>query len=95
MPWVDSSRSAKATRARAWAVRSAFQAPAPSPASALGPVEGAEPLDLKWLTTTVKSPPASPPAGRNVWASGSRALSKFSSSSRITDSPTVSSAAGW
>ena len=57
-----------AARAVACATRSGLALPWPVPSSV------PDPLDLKWLTTTMKSSP--PPTGVNAWAIGSRALPK-------------------
>ena len=99
MPVSAFMRSAKATRASAWPTRSALYAPWPSPESTLPPVAPEPPLDLKWLVIATNSVPAAPSdvpsAARNSCAIGSRALSKFVWSSRITDSPTGVTSAGW
>ena len=75
--------SANVTGALACATRSGLALPWPVPSST------PEPLDLKWFTITRKSWLAVPPAGRNAWASGSRASSK-AGSCRMCEVPT-----GW
>ena len=58
--------------ARAWAafVRVPLQLPWPSPASGSWTALQSEPLDLRWLTTTVSRPPVEVRA--KVWASDGR-----------------------
>ena len=64
-------------------MRSAFDAPCPSPVSVLpGPLP--EPFDLKWLTAKMKGSP--PAVGVKTWAIGSLALSNACPAALWSDS---------
>ena len=94
-PLSVGSVAIQSTSASAAAVRVRLQLPFPVGES--GSPAQAEPLDLRWLTTAVKTAPSA--LARKVWASDGRlsvSMKRGSSAEvRVAKSPTGVTRAGW